>query len=309
MEISGMVRLKTDPDGKLVQFEAVPPQLEPPAQSPTPFDWSKVLQAAGLNPATFRPADPQWTPLANWDERAAWQGIDPATQAPLRVEASAWRGRLVSFRIIGPWTRPERAIPAAGGNQIPTLVLIYIALIAGCTLGWMNYRAGRLDHRGANRLFVLYFVSQAAVNLIAMHHSATQAELNLFWMTISNAAMNALIIWIFYFALEPWVRRYWPQTVISWSRYVSKGLRDPLVGRDLLCGTALGTMIAASNPVMVILHGNDGQPLFSGLNSLMGARLALAQIIGYLSGSIFNSLLVFLALRRNSMISNPRGFC
>jgi hypothetical protein len=298
MEISGMVRLKTDPDGKLIQFEAVPPEVEGPAppQSPAPFDWSRVLQAAGLDPASFQPAEPRWTPLANWDSRAAWEGIDRVTQASLRVEASSWRGRLVSFRIIGPWSRPERVSPGGGGTQIPVLVLIYIALIAGCTLGWMNYRAGRLDQRGANRLFLSYFLGQALVNLIGMHHSATLAELNLFWMTISSAAMNAFIIGVFYAALEPWVRRYWPQTVISWSRYIAKGIRDPLVGRDLLFGAALGMVIAVCNPVQVLLQGNKGQPQFPNLTALLGARMLAAQTTGVLSSAIFNALLFFLVL-------------
>jgi hypothetical protein len=77
-EMSGMVRLRTDPDGKLREFEAVPPQVEPAAGAATPFDWAKLFQAAGLDSSKFQAADPQWTPLANWDARAAWTGADPA---------------------------------------------------------------------------------------------------------------------------------------------------------------------------------------------------------------------------------------
>jgi serine/threonine-protein kinase len=292
-----MIRLKTDPDGKLIQFEAVPAQVEPPARSAAAFDWSRLFQAAGLNPAGFQPAEPEWTPLANWDSRAAWRGVDPATHVPLRVEAAAWRERPVFFRIIGPWTKPERATPSTiSSNQIPVLILVYIALIAGCTLGWINFRAGRVDLRGANRLLLIYFLSQAAVHLVAMHHAAVQAELSLFWMSVSSAALNGLIVWIFYAALEPWVRRYWPQTIISWTRYVSKGLRDPLVGRDLLYGAALGMALALTNTAGVLLHGNNDQPLFPSLNPLQGMRLETAQILGIPSGAIFNSLLFFLLL-------------
>jgi serine/threonine-protein kinase len=297
LEISGMVRLKTDPDGKLIQFEAVPPQVESPSPPLPPFDWNRLFAAAGLNPAAFHPVDPEWTPLANWDARAAWQGTDAPTHAPLRIEAAAWHGRPVFFRIIGSWTRPERAAAAtAGGSQIPLLIVVYIALIAGCTLSWVNYRAGRLDLNGANRLFLIYFVSQAAVHLIAAHHAATQNELSLFWMSVSNAALNGLVVWVFYAALEPWVRRYWPQTVISWSRYVSKGIRDPLVGRDLLYGTALGIALAVINGASVLLHGNNGQPLFPPLNPLLGMRREIADVVGLPSSAIFSALLSFLIL-------------
>ena len=44
-------------------------------------------------------------------------------------------------------------------------------------------------------------------------------------------------------ALEPWVRRKWPRTMISWTRYTSRGASDPLVGRDLLYGTVLGAIL------------------------------------------------------------------
>src|SRR5262249_50622414 len=136
----------------------------------------------------------------------------------------------------------------------------------------------------------------AAVRLIAAHHAATQNELSLFWMTVSNAALNGLVVWVFYAALEPWVRRYWPQTVISWSRYVSKGLRDPLVGRDLLYGTALGILLAVINGASVLLHGHNGQPVFPPLHPLLGMRMEFAQIVGLPSSAIFNALLFFLIL-------------
>ena len=77
----------------------------------TAFDWNKLFQAAGLDPAKFQVAEPTWTPLANWDSRAAWTGADAPTGAKLRVEAAAWRGRPVFFRIIGPWTVPDRMKP------------------------------------------------------------------------------------------------------------------------------------------------------------------------------------------------------
>ncbi len=47
-------------------------------------------------------------------------------------------------------------------------------------------------------------------------------------------------MWLLYIALEPYVRRNWPQTIISWTRLVSGRLRDPLVGRDIVSGILLG---------------------------------------------------------------------
>ena len=44
------------------------------------------------------------------------------------------------------------------------------------------------------------------------------------------------LLWVLYIALEPYVRRRWPATLVSWSRLLAGGFRDPLVGRDILAG-------------------------------------------------------------------------
>jgi len=48
------------------------------------------------------------------------------------------------------------------------------------------------------------------------------------------------LAWAFYMALEPFVRRHWPSTLVSWSRLLSGRVRDALVGRDILVGLLFG---------------------------------------------------------------------
>jgi serine/threonine-protein kinase len=291
MEQSGLIRLETDPDGRLVTFEAVPQQVEKAGLAPAaPFDWNRLFQAAGLDPAGFQPAEPLWTPLASWDARAAW------TRGNLRLEAAAWRGRPVFFHIIGPWTKGGRMSGAGGGNQWPFMVLLYACLIAACTLGWHNLRSGKADPRGALHLCGLYAVCMAAADFLLMHHTANQNEINGFWMTVSTSLLNASLICMFYVALEPWVRRKWPRTIISWTRYSSKGVRDPLVGRDLLYGACLGTLLTLLDAIATLLHGNNGQPATPPLDALMGVRNELAGVLGAPTNAIFIGLLFFFLL-------------
>jgi len=297
LEMSGMVRLKTDTDGKLTAFEAVPPQVEMPAPPAPPFDWSRLFQLAGLDMAGFQATDPAWTPLAATDNRAAWTGTDAATGSKLRIEAASWRGRPVFFRIIGPWTTQERTtVPSDSSNQMPILIIVYTSLAAACVIAWMNHRAGRSDPRGANRLFLIYFVAQTLSAMLAIHHTATRSEISLFWLAVSAALINAALNWIFYAALEPWVRRKWPQTIISWTRYVTKGLRDPLVGRDLLYGVALGLLLNLGNVAAAAFQGNNGQPLFPPLDPLSGVRIEAAVLLGYVPAAFFTALLFFFLL-------------
>jgi serine/threonine-protein kinase len=297
LELSGMIRLQTDPDGKLTKFDAVPPQVEKPAPPSPPFDWSRLFQAAGLNFSEYQPTEPMWTPLANWDSRGAWTGRDAATGAELRIEAAAWRGKPVAFRIVGPWTTPARMNPSSGPtNQVQVLIIVYIALISACVIAWLNFRSGRMDAKGATRLLLMYFLSEATATLLSIHHSATTAEISVFWMSVSSALLNGMLCWVFYIALEPWVRRKWPRTVISWSRFVSKGIRDPLVGRDLLYGAVLGLALNLTDVLAPALGGNNGQPNHTDLVPLLGVRSETAAIIGSLGPGVINALLFFFIL-------------
>jgi serine/threonine-protein kinase len=106
---SGMVSLNLDPQGRLVEFSAVPPQVEEVPELPHPADWTLLLSAAALDMTRFAPAEPHWIPLVSFDARAAWTGsYAHAPEVPLRIEAASWRGRPVSFRVIGPWSKPAR---------------------------------------------------------------------------------------------------------------------------------------------------------------------------------------------------------
>ena len=54
------------------------------------------------------------------------------------------------------------------------------------------------------------------------------------------AVLVAALLWLFYLALEPYVRRLRPWTLVSWTRLLNGGLRDAVVGRDVLIGLAFG---------------------------------------------------------------------
>ena len=200
------------------------------------------------------------------------------------------------FRIIGPWTIPSRMTPAGTSNSVPLMIIIYVALIAACVLGWHNVRTGRADLRGATTLSVIYFVCLASAKLLVMHHTATIGEINGFWSAIGSALVNGAINWLFYVALEPWVRRKWPRTMISWTRYTSKGASDPLVGRDLLYGTLLGALLTLGDVAAVAFHGNNRHPAFPPLNALLGVRAELSGVIASLRDAIFTAMLFFFLL-------------
>lgn len=46
-----------------------------------------------------------------------------------------------------------------------------------------------------------------------------------------------------YFAIEPFIRRRWPQVLVSWARVLAGDWGDPLIGRDVLAGVAAGSLL------------------------------------------------------------------
>jgi len=290
LERPGMIRLRLDPDGKLTQLEAVPQQVEAPAAVGS-FDWNKLFQAARLDLSRFRPADPQWTPLANWDQRAAW------TADSLRIEAAAWRGRPVWFRVIGPWTVPGRGGAPAPVGQITQVAVIYTAIVTACILAWLNFRARKTDLRGATKLAAWCWMGYAAGSFLQAHHVGAIGETTTFWRVVfGTGAINGGVVWIFYLALEPWVRRRWPQTMISWSRYAVKGWRDPLVGRDLLYSVAIGAILGVLNLISTAAGASWKAPDFPDLSALAGFSSMLGSILMTLGNAVVDTLLIFFFL-------------
>lgn len=112
--VSGMVNVSLDTLGRLIKFEAIPPQVDQAeAPSPTsnvegqkseirnpqfeiPPNWAPLFEEAGLDLASFTQTQPKWISLANSDARAAWEGKLPSQiQIPIRVEAASYHGKPV----------------------------------------------------------------------------------------------------------------------------------------------------------------------------------------------------------------------
>jgi hypothetical protein len=115
-----------------------------------------------------------------------------------------------------------------------------LVLTGGCLIARRNYLRGKGDTRAACRIAVAVFVIKMAIWLCWAHPTSAWATIGRFIEAISGALFLAGLVWLLYVALEPYIRRHWPDTIISWSRLVSGCIWDPLVGRDLLLGVLLG---------------------------------------------------------------------
>lgn len=300
--LSGMINLELDPQGRLIHFQAIPPQKDASASQATQFDWNVLFAAAGLDPAQFQKANPEWNSLAASDTRAAWTGNWPATARPLRIEAAAYRGKPVFFSLIGDWTKPDRmkSPESSFGQkaaQVVSILLLASLLFGAAFLARRNYRQGRGDREGALRLAWIIFLLEILLWLCRGHFAPSLNTFGLFFIQVSTALFLAGSTWMLYLALEPWVRRRWPQAMISWSRALSGQFRDPLVGRDILFGVMLGVLwilIVQLRAIRMMQMG--AAPLLESREYLMGGREALGAWLAQVPQSIVFTLLFFFLL-------------
>jgi serine/threonine-protein kinase len=301
--LSGMIDVELDAQGNLIYFQAIPPQKENPTQAASAtFDWNTLFTAAGLDPAKFQKTEPSWNSLASSDTRMAWTGTLPGSARLLRIEAASLHGEPVFFSMIGDWTKPDRMKSpedSAGkkARQVLTLTLLIFSFMGALYLARRNYRQGRADREGAFRLGVVMFVLEIVLWLCRGHLVPGIETFGLFILAISTGLFVSGTTWLLYLALEPWVRKRWPQTIISWSRLLSGQLRDPLVGRDILFGVMLGVTWILIFQIRYIPMMRLGAP--PGLGSseyLLGGRTALGAWLMQIPISILGTLQFFFLL-------------
>ncbi len=293
LDVPGMAGVRFDSRGRLLSFYRVPPQVdEPAAPGARPeADWAPLFAAAGLERAALREVEPRWTPPFFCDARRAWEGAHPERpDLPLRVEAAEYRGRPVAFYLIWPWTLAARAGTPEPARlrvmgQLLMLLTIVCLVIVGAFLALRHERRGRSDRRGAFRLAVFSFAVGFCAWLLGADHLAdTQGELLLLVRGTGNALLAASLLWLFYLALEPYVRRLWPRALVAWTRLLGGGLRDAAVGHDMLIAGTWGVLLAWVALLTRLLPGwlglPPGDPSNVGVLVLEGLRFALARLLG-----------------------------
>ena len=283
--VGGMIGVELDPLGRLIRFEAIPDSgLN--ASSAT-IDGSILLAEAGLDAAAFSPVEPGWLPPSYADVRMAWAERRPERlHRPLRVEAAAARGRPVFFELAGPWSRPPRtARPAEVTGVRRDFDLVFLGLLVGgaALTARRNLRLGSSDRRGAMRLAAFVFVCSMLSWAFIASHVASDSELTLLFMGANVALFLGGVTWLMYVALEPLIRRRWPDSLIAWTRLLSGRLSDPLVGRVLLAGALLGVFGAICRELRELarraFEATPPIPPFPWDATLRGARAVASHLV------------------------------
>jgi len=307
-----MVAVQLDTQGRLRRFDAVPPEVDNAADSPYPApDWSVVFGEAGLSLDAFTPIEATWVPEVFADARWAWEGrVTEPPGSRIRVEAAAVHGKPVFFRIIDPWTRPTYSVAPAGIPFGPVaravaIAWFFVAMIGAVLVALRNLRLGRGDRKGAFRLALYMLCTGMLVWLCGSHHVADLAEIGLMTSNLAFALYIFCLTWIFYIALEPYLRRLWPKTIVSWVRLLDGRFRDPLVGRDLLVGALYGVVMAFGPALYHLVPRWLGKPpprpdilgwSFLEMTALPGMRETVSALLYFQWQAVIATLLVVIGL-------------
>ena len=315
--VAGMASVVTDDEGRLQILEIVPPEHDPVLAAGGGVDYGPLFERARLHVEEFAPAPPEWNPLLPTDSRRAWVGHYPGqADGPVRVEAGGYRGRPVYFQVIESFDRPAREprrepVPATRrASELIDIVLLVAALLVPPLVARRNLRRGVGDRRGAWRLgltVVALSLTSWALRTDALGSLFT-SELVFgvpLGLALALGGMTALI----YLALEPYVRRLWPRSLIAWTRLLMGRFGDPLVGRDVLIGAVAGVLVIVVHHLEWLVPPALGAPPrmpFSVTESvLLGGGKALALVLNprFLSGP----LLVLFALTMSMLLLRRRA--
>ncbi len=241
MTIPGMITVLTDTTGRLIEFNAVPTNISENKSEQTKADWKKFFDEAGLDINKFEPGEAKFTPPFAFDERAAWNGaMADWADIPIQIEAASYNGKPVYFRVVTPWSETAKAVVTNNNAPIFVLATLSFLLIAVIMLVLYNIKSERADLNGTAKISLFFLVTLLVISLFRFDHVfASSQEFNVLIEIIKFSLFWAVFGGLIYCALEPYVRRWWSEYLISWSRLLAGDFRNPMIGRDILIGGVL----------------------------------------------------------------------
>ena len=298
----GALLLRLDPLGRLTLLHVRPMTRVLGSAAPSAVEWSRVFDAAGLDRTRFTPVAPTRVPpmaielRKRGSEPTATIGQRSGTSRPHRFKDDQCSSKSVRPQPLRLRFQPERV-----GSLRSVLSLMVAVLIVTGLVAWRNSRLGRTDRRGATGLAAFLFALGMVQWAVGASHVAGTGEITLLVGSLMQTTFFSGLLCLFYVAIEPYVRRNWPEALISWSRLHSGQIRDPLVASHILAGLTAGLVFER----VVLLGGwavlSPSLATFGDVGPQLAATPAnLSLVLGAMRQSLFLALmlLIFVVLIR-----------
>jgi serine/threonine-protein kinase len=297
---AGMNLVVLDSQGRLVRLETAPAGAPKDAGEAPDFAGLLALAAVPQGEKTNVPASV--VPRVAADTRAAWEWRSESGSIT-HCEAASVGSTPVYFEVFTDWNASTQSAGTQGSAQASTRaeaflsgLFIYLVVYGGpLTLAWYNLRLGRGDRRGAMRLAIAAFSFSVLAWVLKTRFVLDDGLLRLFPAVLGSALYEAGLLWVLYIGIEPFIRRTWPQSLISWSRLLAGDARDGLVGRDLLFGCAMGVAWTLLVQVLYAWGGGDRPlPMPIDPETLGGLRRALGLLLDISRDAVLYPLVILM---------------
>lgn len=331
--VNGMVGVRLTSSGLLREVCRVP-SLKRDAdalESEVPNDvWEKAFRWAGLDFSEYSDAEVLWSPPWDADHSLAWNPTDESKSELPRVEAAIQNGQVCYFQVIFPWTsrqwtlptRDQATLTAAStvqnniGEIAQNMVLFLIGgplLVISMLLAVRNLRVGSTDKQGALKYAAFMLIVDFILGLLESHHNSSPGvEMTTVLSALIYSLGRTVRFWIYYLALEPYVRKTWPRVLVSWNRFINGGFTNPSVAKEILIGCIFGAIGACIVSVTVLLSEGIGQSMMSrnlcNPTFMLGGRGALTGVFSVIQSAlpaVFTMivLVVFRLVTRNDWLA------
>jgi hypothetical protein len=169
-------------------------------------------------------------------------------------------------------------------------------MVAAAVLARHNVKLGRGDRSGALKA-ATFLVAASMVSWILsdVHVGMVGLDVQRGLSAIADALFNGGLLWLTYLGLEPYIRRYSPDSLLGWSRLIGGHWRDARVATDVVLGISVGlamTTVFALHHVLPPLVGYpEPTPISMNANLLLGTRQVLSHIISQIGNAVTSGML------------------
>ena len=207
----------------------------------------------------------------------------------MRVEAASLGGWPVWLVV-----RPEGGAKVKAGpfEPGPSVYGFLGVLVLAAVVARRNLRLERGDRVGARRVGA--FGAFVSVVGFLLGTNMRVLEPSVVFIGVAISLFFTMTFWLIYLALEPIVRRRWPNTLASWTRLLSGRFFDPLLGRDLLLGVVAGVALALVELAGRLVTGIDTGQWSIPPQLLVGGWVAAGGVVQSFSSILAAFIALFL---------------